>query len=59
LEAAKNWIIFTHPLGPEKSVTPPIPSGAQGILYTKAKPAEREGGGGRDKLASYGLDTEE
>ena len=59
LEAAGNWIIFTHPLGPEKSATPPIPPGGQRILYTKGK----AGGGtgwwrtGTDKLASYGLDT--
>jgi len=32
LEAANNWIIFTHPLGPEKRATPPIPAGAQRIL---------------------------
>jgi len=60
LEAANNWIVFTHPLGPEKSATPPIPSGAQRILYTKGK-ASRERKWWRtvtDKLASYGLDTE-
>ena len=37
LEAANNWIIFTHPLGPEKTATPPNSSGSQGILYTKGK----------------------
>jgi len=60
LQAANNWIIFTHPLGPEKSATPPIPSGAQRILYTKGK-AGRERGWwrtGMDKRASNGLDTE-
>ena len=62
LETANNWIIFTHPLGPEKAATPtpPIPKGAQKILYTKGK-AGRERGWwrtGTDKLASYGLDTE-
>ena len=59
LETANNWIIFTHPLDPEKSATPPIPSGAQRILYTKGK-ASRERGWwrtGTDKLASYGLET--
>jgi len=53
-------MIFTHPLGPEKAATPPIPNGAQRILYTKGK-AGRERGlwrTGTDKLASYGLDTE-
>jgi len=55
LEAAKYWFIFTHPLGPEKSATPPIPSGRESFI-PKAQPAGREGGGG---LASYGLDTEE
>ena len=43
LEAANNWIIFTHPLGPEKSATPPIPSGAQRILYTKGKAGRERG----------------
>jgi len=62
LETANNWIIFTHPLGPEKAATPtpPIPKGAQRILYMKGK-AGRERGWwrtGTDKLASYGLDTE-
>jgi len=59
LAAADNWIIFTHPLGPEKSATPPIPTGAHRILYTKGK-AGRERGWwrtGTDKLASYGLET--
>jgi len=58
LETANNWIIFKHPLGPEKAATPtpPIPKGAQRILYTKGK-AGRERGWwrtGTDKLASYG-----
>jgi len=62
LETANNWIVFTHPLGAEKAATPtpPIPKGAQTILYTKGK-AGRERGWwrtGTDKLASYGLDTE-
>ena len=62
LETANNWIIFTHPLGPEKAATPtpPIPKGAQRIFYTKGK-AGRERGWwrtGTDKLASYGPDTE-
>jgi len=62
LETANNWIIFTHPLGAENATTPtpPIPKGAQRILYTKGK-AGRERGWwktGTDKLASYGLDTE-
>jgi len=60
LEAANNWIICTHPLGPEKTATPPIPNGTPRIFYTKGK-AGRERGwwrGGTDKLASYGLDTE-
>jgi len=62
LEAANNWIIFTHPLGPEKAATPtpPIPKSVQRILYTKGI-AGRERGWwrtGTDKLASYGLDTE-
>jgi len=35
LEAANNWIMFTHPLGPEKSATSPIPTGAQRILYQR------------------------
>ena len=52
---ADDWIIFTHPLGSEKSDTPPIPFGAQRILCTS-----REKGWwrtGTDKLALYGLDT--
>jgi len=52
--------MFTHPVGPEKSATPPIPSGAQRILCTKGK-AGRERGWwrmGTDNLASYGLNTE-
>jgi len=62
LEAANNWIIFTHPLVPNKATTPtpPILKGAQRILYTKGK-AGRERGWwrtGTDKLASHGLDTE-
>ena len=59
LDTANNWIIFTHPLGTEDTATPtpPIPKGAQRILYTKGK-AGRERGWwrtGTDKLASYGL----
>jgi len=62
LKTAANWIIFTHRLGAEKAATPtpPIPKGAQRILYTKGK-AGRERGWWRtetDKLASYGLETE-
>jgi len=62
LDTANNWIIFTHPLGTEDTATPtpPIPKGAQRILYTKGK-AGRERGWwrtGTDKLASYGLDTD-
>jgi len=58
---ANYWIIFTHPPGLEKAATPtpPIPKGAQRILYTKGK-AGRERGWwrtGSDKLATYGLDT--
>jgi len=59
LASTDNWIIFTHPLGPEKTITPPIPADAQRILHTKGK-ASRERGWwrtGMDKLASYGLDT--
>jgi len=51
--------LATHPLGPEKVATPPIPNGAQRILYTKGK-AGRERGWwrtGTDKLSSHGLDT--
>ena len=60
LAAADNWIIFTHPLGPEKSATPPIPTGAQRILYIKGKAGKERGWWrtGTDELASYGLDTE-
>ena len=49
-----------QPLGPEKTITPPIPAGSKRILHTKGK-ASREKGWwrtGTDKLASYGLDTE-
>jgi len=60
LEAAKNWIIFTHPLGPKKSATPQIPTGAQRILCTKGTACRERGWWrtGTDKLASYGLDAE-
>jgi len=54
------WIIFTHSVGPEKFITPPIPADAQRILHTEGK-ASRERGWwspGTDKLASNGLDTE-
>jgi len=60
LRTADNWIIFTHPLGPEESDIPPIPFGAQRILYNKGKAGRGKGWWrtGTDKLASYGLDTE-
>ena len=54
LVSTDNWIIFTYPLGPEKTATPPIPTGAQEIPHTKGK-AGRERGlwrTGTDKLAS-------
>jgi len=53
-----NWVIFTYPLGLEKTITSPIPAGAQRILHTKGK-ASRERGlrTGTDKLASCGLYT--
>jgi len=35
-----NWIIFTHPLGPEKTITPPIQAGAQRILHTEGKKSQ-------------------
>ena len=62
LASTENWIIFTHPLGLEKTTraTHPIPTDAQRILYTKGK-AGREIGWwrtGTNKLVSYGLDTE-
>ena len=60
LASTDNWIILTHPLGPEKAITPPIPVGAKRILQTKGK-ASRERGWwktGHDKLASCGIDTE-
>jgi len=49
-----------HPLGPEKTITPPIPAGAQRILHNKGKASRGKGWWrtGTDKLASYGLDTE-
>jgi len=52
LEAVGNWITFTHPLGPEKSATAPIPTGAQRILYTKEKAGRGRGWWrtGTDKL---------
>jgi len=60
LEAANNWIIFSHPLGPKKSSTSQIPTGAQKILCTKGKACRERGWWrtGTDKLASYSLDTE-
>ena len=60
LASTDNWIILTHPLGPEKTITPPIPAGAQRILHSKGKPSRERGWWrtGTDKLASYGLDTE-
>jgi len=59
LVSTDNWIIFTHPLGPEKTDTPPIPTGAQGILHTKGNASRKREWWrtGTDKLASYGLDT--
>jgi len=55
-----NWIIFTHPLGPKKTATPPIPTGAQRILHTKGKASKERGWWrtGKDKHASYCLDTD-
>jgi len=52
--------MFTHPLGPEKSATSPIPTGAQRILYTKGKAGRDRGWWrtGTDKHASYCLDTD-
>ena len=60
LEIANNWIIFTHPLGPDKAATPtpPIPKGAQRILYTKGNRERGWWRTGTKKLDSYGLDTE-
>ena len=60
LASMDNWIIFTRPLGPEKTNTPPILTGAQRILHTKGKASWERGWWrtGTDKLASYGLDTE-
>ena len=58
LTSTDNYIISTHPLGPEKTITPPILADAQRILHTKGK-ASRERGlrTGTDKLASCGLYT--
>ena len=44
LKTANNWIIFTHPLGPDKAATPtpPVPKDAQRILYTKGKARQGE-----------------
>jgi len=47
LETTDNWIIFTADKA--NTPTPPIPKGAQRILTRKAKPAGREGGGGRER----------
>jgi len=60
LVSKDNWIIFTHTLGPEKTNTPLMPTGAQRILHTKgsASRERRWWRTGEDKLASYGLDTE-
>ena len=61
LVSTDNWIIQTHPLGPEKTITtPPIPSGAKRILYTKGNTSRGKEWWrtGADKLASYGLDTQ-
>jgi len=60
LTSTDNWITLTHSLGPEKTTTPPIPSGSKRILQTKGK-ASREKGWwrtGHDRLASYGMETE-
>jgi len=35
LVSTDTWIICTDPLRPEKTITPPIPTGAQRILHTK------------------------
>ena len=43
LAVTDNWFIFTHPLGPEKSTTPPLPTGAQRIFYTKGKAGRERG----------------
>jgi len=55
-----NWIILTHPLGPETFIVPLIPAGAKRILYIKGKVSrEKEWWRtGTDKLASHSLDTE-
>ena len=51
LETSNNWIIFTHPLGAEDAATPtpPIPKAPREYFIRKAKPAGREGGGGRER----------
>jgi len=50
LEAANNWIIFTHPLGPEKSATPRSRLAPRESSIPKVKPVGREGGpGGRQE----------
>ena len=55
-----NWIILTHPLGPEKTITLPILAGAKRILYTTEKASRHKGWWrtGTNKFAFYGLDTE-
>jgi len=46
LETANNWIIFTHPLGPEMLPLPlPRYQKAPRVFIRKAKPAGGEGGG--------------
>jgi len=41
--ADNHWIIFMDPLGPEKTITPPIPAGAKRIFFTKGKASREKG----------------
>jgi len=54
LETSNNWIIFTHPLGAEDAATPLLRyrKAPREYFIRKAKPAGREGGGGRERTNS-------
>jgi len=66
LKSHQPWYLritgsYSHiPLARRKTATPPIPAGAQKILYTKGNVGRMRGWWrtGTDKPASYGLDTE-
>jgi len=62
LESTDNWLIFTHPLGLEKTIAPQSQLAPKVFSTTqKGKSVGKKGGSactGTDRLASYGLDDQ-